>query len=383
MANKSDNHQSTSSVSNSSLQKHSDHKTESDNHELSSSISLLGQEVKPSIVNHEGDKHLVSKPTSSMSLRGVATFNPYDLYKRKSLSALPMRLSLRRLDAVRIKLAQCSDPKMVHFTQKCNNHINNWQNVSDGEKNNLSINMRYAAGVLCSATVILKLEQTRDHSGCFLQKQGTSNMCGLCCLNNMYQDTVFSQGTLDDIADDLWYQHWLSMEMEPIDPVQAMRSQIGDYSIDVLIGAIDYKGQTTASVTFAVNKFMKDNSTGEYLLSESSSDSLIDLIREDQRPPLSFLLKHCNYHYSCIRIDKIPTGIVVWLDSKKQKPINLTPMELHALFKREFLPAPASKRAGNVAPATAALFRLQSQPVTLLDDLSIEGSDGEGKLSIN
>ena len=59
---------------------------------VSSSTLLLGQEVKPIIVNHEGDKHLASKSTSSMSLRGLATFNPYDLYKRKSLSPFPMGL---------------------------------------------------------------------------------------------------------------------------------------------------------------------------------------------------------------------------------------------------------------------------------------------------
>ena len=61
-------------------------------------------------------------------------FNPYDLYKRKALSALPMRLSLRGLDAVRSRLEQSSDSRMIHITQKCDKHINNWENLSDGEK---------------------------------------------------------------------------------------------------------------------------------------------------------------------------------------------------------------------------------------------------------
>ena len=185
----------------------------------------------------------------------------------------------------------------------------------------------------------------------------------------MYQDVRFTQGSLDDIADDLWHQHWLSMEIEPIEPVQAMRSQIGDYSIDVLLAAINSNGQVTTNLTSAVNKFIKENSSGEYLLSESSSNSLINLITEGQRPPLSLLLKHCNYQYSCI---KRPTVSIVWLDSKKRTPIYLNLMELHALFKREFLPTPASKSASYAA--TAALFCLQFQPVTL----DCEENDAKG-----
>lgn len=34
-------------------------------------------------------------------LWGLGMFNPYDLNKRKSLSVIPMRISLRRLDAVK------------------------------------------------------------------------------------------------------------------------------------------------------------------------------------------------------------------------------------------------------------------------------------------
>ena len=42
----------------------------------------------------------------------------------------------------------------------------------------------------------------------------------------------------------MYYSYWLSMEIEPVGPVQAMHSQIGDYSIDVLLAAIESKGQT-------------------------------------------------------------------------------------------------------------------------------------------
>ena len=63
--------------------------------------------------------------------------------------------------------------------------------------------MRYAAGVICFTTaIILKLEHNSDLSGHFQQKQGTSNLFDICCLN-MYQNVTFTQTNLDNIADDL------------------------------------------------------------------------------------------------------------------------------------------------------------------------------------
>lgn len=126
--------------------------------------------MKSSAISHSKDQHNksvcklnvtkgnVAKPCkkpkskSSMTLRGVASFNPYDLYKRTSLSSLRLTLSLSRLDAVREKLEEAVDPRIRSFTQKCNVHVNNWTKLSDQQNNNLSVNMRYAAGVMCSST---------------------------------------------------------------------------------------------------------------------------------------------------------------------------------------------------------------------------------------
>ena len=125
------------------------------------SLFVKGQTIKSSAISHSSDqstihtkrvcKHITKgnmaksckkqKSTSSVTLRGVASFNPYDLYKRTSLSSLPLSLSLRRLDAVREKLEEAVDPRMRSLTQKCNAHINNWTNLSSQEKNNLSVNM--------------------------------------------------------------------------------------------------------------------------------------------------------------------------------------------------------------------------------------------------
>lgn len=58
------------------------------------------------------------------------------------------------------------------------------------------------------------------------------------------------------------------------------------------------------------------------------------LITEGRNLPSAFLLKHCDYHYTSIRVES--DHVITWLDSRKRKPINLSILELHTLFKREF-----------------------------------------------
>ena len=100
-----------------------------------------------------------------------------------------------------------------------------------------------------SITERITLNHTYDPTGYFLQRQTiASNMCGLCCLNNMYQRLAFTKTTLDNIADALWYRHWQEFKIDPIESVQPMRSQIGDYSIDVLLGAINSMGHSTKTL---------------------------------------------------------------------------------------------------------------------------------------
>lgn len=328
---------------------------------LSTKTQLLQQIDSGKSITH-------STSETVMSLRGTTTFNSCNLYKRTSLSSLPMKLSVRRLDSIQQQLQESTDARMKTFASKTLRCISDWDFFTDAEQNTLSVNMRYASGVMCTSTSSFNaLNSKQTKSGYFIQQQGKTNLCGLCCLNNMYQGHTlqFAQSDIDSIADDLWFKHWLTLDMEPTEPVQAMRSQFGDYSIDVLLAAISLKGDTLTCLNVSVRSFIHQNFKGDYLVnrdSESTKNSLVELLSGDKKMmPAIVLLKHRNYHYTCFRIESGPS--ILWFDSKKRDVRCLSLFELHAIFKKEF------KVQAHDEVSTAAVFLLERHTPTREADL--------------
>lgn len=80
-----------------------------------------------------------------------------------------------------------------------------------------------------------------------------------------------------------------------------MRSQFGDYSIDVLVAATSFKGDAlTCPSVSVINQSFK----GDYLMnrdSVSSKNSLVDLLSGNKKKmPAIGLLKHRHYMFSLV-----------------------------------------------------------------------------------
>ena len=147
------------------------------------------------------------------------------------------------------------------FVEKCSRCLESWKILTCQEKNNLSMNVWYSSSVLQSSTDTPLLNAINRPAEPFLQQQADSNLCGLCVLNNLYQTEQFFFSDLNDIADDLWHSHWTEMDMSPTEPVQSMRSTMGDYSIDVLDAAVAKAGDKLVNITPSIRNFMEMDTT--------------------------------------------------------------------------------------------------------------------------
>ena len=139
------------------------------------------------------------------------------------------------------------------------------------------------------------------------------------------------------------------MGMSPIEPVQSMRSTMGDYSIDVLDAAVAKAGDKLVNITPSIRNFMQVHGNGHYLIStpEILRDSIVTL----EQSVTMLLLKHVSYHYTCLQIESC--GSMWWLDSRRNEPVSLSPLYLHTILKKEF----------SKCTTSAALFVLQRHNV--------------------
>ena len=286
------------------------------------------------------------RDSRSHVLRGTAPFDQTVLFKRKSASLYPMTLSKRRIQSV---LAHLTDAQLEVFVEKCSRCLESWEILTCQEKNNLSMNVRYASSVLQSSTDTPLLNAIKRPAEPFLQQQADSNLCGLCVLNNLYQTEQFFFSDLNDIADDLWHSHWTEMGMSPTEPVQSMRSTMGDYSIDVLDAAVAKAGDKLVNITPSIRNFMQVHGSGHYLI--STPEILRDSIVTPEQNLTMLLLKHVSYHYTCLQIESC--GSMWWLDSRRNEPVSLSPLYLYTILKKEF----------SKCTTSAALFILERHDV--------------------
>ena len=286
--------------------------------------------------------------TEPPNVRPIAGFKPAYLYKRKSISTLSMTLSKRRLSAILSELAVEACNELQVFKERCTSCLERWRELSCQEKNNISANIRYVASVIGVHDIdnAHELHCITSPNIPYIQLQGDSNLCGLCALNNLYQSERFTIYSLNQIADGLWLSHCTDLDMNPTESIQAMRSQLGDYSIDVLDAAVNSCGHRLVNITSSVRSFIEVHAEGEYLL--STPRLLQQHILQQVPLPAAVLLKQQTYHYICIlfNVEKI------WLlDSRGSQPLNLPVVGLHVLMKKEF----------KSSISTAALFVFTSE----------------------
>ena len=86
--------------------------------------------------------------------------------------------------------------------------------------------------------------------------QGSTLLCGMCALNNVFGDTIFEPELLNFIADLLW------LEQASVDEIgtefDKLRSESGSYNINVLISAAKHAGFSYVQKTAALLNFFKN-----------------------------------------------------------------------------------------------------------------------------
>ena len=100
-----------------------------------------------------------------------------------------------------------------------------------------------------------------------MQMQGSTNLCGLCALNNtLAQSSNIQPQAINRIADTTWLQQ--AMHQELTNDLEKFRSVSGDYNIDVLLNAALDAGFEHSTLNNALRSFFKD-ANPDYLASEA------------------------------------------------------------------------------------------------------------------
>lgn len=110
------------------------------------------------------------------------------------------------------------------FKHACMRTLDKWSELQAYEKNHLSANIQYAASVVFGAAIDPSLKSVAHQNELYVQLQGSTNLCGLCTVNNLYQ------------------------QAKPTQPIQPTRSSIGDYTIDVIDLAVKFNGDNLLNI---------------------------------------------------------------------------------------------------------------------------------------
>ena len=88
--------------------------------------------------------------------------------------------------------------------------------------------------------------------------------------------------------------HHGSPGISPTEPVQSMRSTMGDYSVDVLDAAVAKAGDKLLSITSTIRNFIQVHGSGHNVISTPAI--LHDSIVTTEQNLTMLLIKHVSYH---------------------------------------------------------------------------------------
>ena len=109
--------------------------------------------------------------------------------------------------------------------------LNKWDQMKKDDGSLLTSNVTYMYNIICADEQHLLQFQVSFHEGIFFQAQVANAGCGLCTLNNIFQKELLTYEQSNEIADKLWIQQILVLNMSPLKPLTPMRSNSGDYNI--------------------------------------------------------------------------------------------------------------------------------------------------------
>lgn len=164
--------------------------------------------------------------------------------------------------------------------------IESGSSLSDQEKAALLYNVRYANRVLFkhpSRERQLEIRTILSDYGLF-QTQGTSNYCGLCCINNIIGPTEngnfpVSAWDMDQIADIMWLEMLDNPAFGLLVPAEPLRDQEGFYSFEVIQETLAVKNITLIRINNDSLTSLSPSALTELLLCQANTDVCDVIIR--------------------------------------------------------------------------------------------------------
>ena len=141
--------------------------------------------------------------------------------------------------------------KSVCLLAKETLHEKVYSNLSKEQKSNLRQNLDYIRDVLGKISKGSNFLTQCVPSKCesfYMQRQGSSTLCGLCAVNNLLGKEEFVSSDLDKIADVLWFNQ-ICNGLSLTDEIQSTRSDDGYYCIEVLLTAASERGMTLENLS--------------------------------------------------------------------------------------------------------------------------------------
>ena len=183
---------------------------------------------------------------------------------------------------------------------------------------NVTSNLQYFMNVMFVACPsALEEHLTSIHFGSIsgislkMQMQGSTNLCGLCALNNTIPGLDAKPEALHRIADNTWLVQSLNQDIT--NDLEKCRSLSGDYNIDVLINAAQAAGYEYSQMNNKLLSFFRNASPDD--LTTRAPAMFSDLMKAlDVRPGDRLLLNNATAHFVALLFLE---GNLLVLDSLK------------------------------------------------------------------
>ena len=144
-----------------------------------------------------------------------------------------------------------------------------------------------------------------------MQMQGSTNLCGLCALNNTIPDLDAKPEAMHRIADNTWLDQSLNQHIA--NDLEKCRSVSGDYNIDVLINAAQVAGYEYLQMNNRLLSFFRTASPNN--LTSRAPAMFSDLMKAlSVRPGDRLLLNNATDHFVALLFLE---GNLIVLDSLK------------------------------------------------------------------
>ena len=162
----------------------------------------------------------------------------------------------------------------------------------------------------------------------FMQIQGQSHHCGVCAINNLLGQKLFTVNRVNNAADDIWLRQFEDLGLNVTDDIQAHRDVNGFHSVDSITEVVTLHGYKLHPMNPRIQSvWAKQPHT------KSAHVILNELFDSYEQPLRLLLLDTESEHYVAVQVYEH----TIWLfDSLHQKrPNSLTPDALLDILQED------------------------------------------------